>query len=201
MIQQMLDSGGKLQTYVSKQGGPDTILHFGRKVTKSLDLELHFGNGSYSASFQATLDNRFVFLDESFCRHFEDKQSLGHGHFESKLCLNTDTAINFTDPMNHWRIYHFHDTGDSALVKRLHSIGDNRYLRYDASNLAAFLYLLKETHRQSYNQIVNTIKLVAPFFGDFCLRPSPTNPDMIELAQLHALSSRNAKSWVFITTP
>jgi len=37
-----------------------------------------------------------------------------------------------------WRIYHFHDTSDTAHVKRLGEINDNLYLRPDARNLAAF---------------------------------------------------------------
>src|SRR5690606_13238786 len=80
-----------------------------------------------------------------------------------------------------WRIYHFHDTSESSLIKRLHNIGDNMYLRADGSNLAAFLFLLREKHKDAYAKIVNTVQLVAPFFGDFCLRPSSNNPDMIEL--------------------
>jgi predicted ATPase len=43
------------------------------------------------------------------------------------------------------------------------------------------LYLLKNNYSQSYQQIVKTIRLVAPFFGDFLLRPSPHNQDLIEL--------------------
>ena len=183
MIQQMLDDQGNFQAYVSKQGGPDAILHFGRKVTEYLGLELYFGGNGYLATFQATADNRLMFTDESFFGNTGEKRSLGGGHFESKFRLGTSAGIedHIIQSMSEWRVYHFHDTGESALVKRLHSIADNRYLRYDASNLAAFLYLLKENHKQSYHQIVDTVRLVAPFFGDFCLRPAPTNPGLIEL--------------------
>jgi predicted ATPase len=83
--------------------------------------------------------------------------------------------------MENWQVYHFHDTGDKSPMKRLIPIGDNIYLKADGSNLAAFLYLLKQKHRTSYDEIVKTIRLVAPFFGDFVLRPSPFNDNQIEL--------------------
>ena len=80
-----------------------------------------------------------------------------------------------------WRIYHFHDTSESAKVKQTGEIFDNAALRPDASNLAAFLYLLQETQPQHYNRIVKTIRLAAPFFEDFVLRPLPLNPNKIQL--------------------
>jgi predicted ATPase len=83
--------------------------------------------------------------------------------------------------MKQWRVYHFHDTGETATVKQVQAINDNSYLRTDASNLAAFLYLLQQKHQNQYQQIIKTIRLVAPFFGDFSLRPSPLKEDMIEL--------------------
>lgn len=50
------------------------------------------------------------------------------------------TAIyrNVVPAMHSWRLYHFHDTSSSALVKQIHNVNDNEYLREDARNLAAF---------------------------------------------------------------
>jgi predicted ATPase len=45
LIQQMLQ--GQLQLFVSKQGGPDAMLYFGRKVTERFSAELYFGNNGY----------------------------------------------------------------------------------------------------------------------------------------------------------
>ena len=45
MIQQMLEKN--LQRYVGREGGPDAILHFGRKITQNLTAELYFGNYGY----------------------------------------------------------------------------------------------------------------------------------------------------------
>jgi predicted ATPase len=80
-----------------------------------------------------------------------------------------------------WRLYHFHDTSSTALVKQIHSIGDNEYLRDDARNLGAFLLRLKSHHGEHYLRIVKAIRLVAPFFGDFLLRPTVDNKEKIQL--------------------
>jgi predicted ATPase len=54
-------------------------------------------------------------------------------------------------------------------------------LRSNASNLAAFLFLLQGQHPEHYREIVRTVRLVAPFFDDFALRPRPLNPNKIQL--------------------
>ena len=81
--------------------------------------------------------------------------------------------------MSSWRIYHFHDTSRSAPIKKTANLHDNRYLRVDGSNLAAFLYLLREKHEDSYRFLRNTVRLVAPFFDDFVLEPLALNEDTI----------------------
>jgi len=105
------------------------------------------------------------------------------GHFESYVGRYKKKPVyqNVVPVMRSWRIHHFHDTSDSAKVKQVHGINDNEYLREDAANLAAYLYHLKKQHDSHYRRIVKTIQLVAPFFGDFHLRPTPDNVDKIQL--------------------
>ena len=43
------------------------------------------------------------------------------------------------------------------------------------------LYWLRAEHPPHYRRIVKTTRLVAPFFGDFYLRPRPGNKEQIEL--------------------
>jgi predicted ATPase len=182
MIQQML--AGNLQLYVSKQGGPDALLHFGRKKTKQIVAELCFGDNEdnrYRFILEATQDNRMVFAKDSFCLELIPDQSTWMGHFESRMA-NLDQVRNpISLAIRSWQIYHFYDTGESSLVKQRQAINDNIYLRSDAQNLAAYLYLLKEQYQTHYQRIVKTIQLVAPFFGDFYLRPLPDNKNQIEL--------------------
>ena len=80
-----------------------------------------------------------------------------------------------------WRVYHFHDTGKDTRVKQEHNISNNKMLLYDAANLAAFLYRLKNFFKQNYDEIVETIRLVAPYFDDFVLEPQEGNEEQIVL--------------------
>lgn len=181
MTQQLLNHN--LQIFVSRQGGPDALLHFGRKTTEQLGFKFYFGDKGYFVKLEPTLDNRLMFASEAFWSDEDGELQIGRGHFETNTNQAVATEINsyVLESIQQWRVYHFHDTSSTAYVKQPHSINDNAYLRTDARNLAAFLYFLLQAHPKSYQQIVKTIRLVAPFFGDFYLRPSPHNNDVIEL--------------------
>jgi len=105
---------------------------------------------------------------------------LGCSHTES-LVPTSPHDDNLVSTLADCAVYHFHDTSDTANVKRLQAINDNVKLRHDAGNLAAFLYKLKKTSPKHYKLILNIIRQVAPFFGDFHLRPFPENPHKIQL--------------------
>ena len=163
-----------LQRFVSKNGGPDSLLHFGRKKTKSIEV-LVLADERYEFKLSPTADNRMMFEEE--ISYWGETNQLMHeeskaGHFES--------LINFKKE-NMPGVYHFHDTSETAYVKGLNEINDNFFLKSDASNLAAFLYRLKATQAPSYERIIKTIRMAAPFFNDFVLRPTPLNQNKIEL--------------------
>ena len=89
------------------------------------------------------------------------------------------------DQLERFRVYHFHDTSVTAPIKRTADLHDNRYLREDGSNLAALLYRLRHKEPTSYDMIVRTVRLVAPFFDDFVLEPQALNEDKIRLEWRH----------------
>ena len=62
---------------------------------------------------------------------------------------------------------------------------DNRFLRPDGSNLAAFLHFLRQRHESSYHLIRGTVRLVAPFLNDFVLEPMALNENKIRLEWRH----------------
>jgi predicted ATPase len=183
LIHQALE--GNLQRFISKNGGPDSFLHYGRKKTEQLKAEVYFGNNAYKFALEATNDNRMMYASEDVWWNVSGDKHLASGHFET--CIEEErkkigAIYHYTVPvMKNWRVYHFHDTSESAPVKLPHSIADNEYLRSDGKNLAAFLFRLRQHHPAAYDRIVKTIRLVAPFFGDFRLRKGVDNPDMIEL--------------------
>ena len=71
-----------------------------------------------------------------------------------------------------WKVFHFHDTSETAAVKRLGAVHDNDYLRPDAANLAAYLFKLQKDNPDVYSQICKTVRLAVPFFDDFVLKPT-----------------------------
>ncbi|MGM9424585.1 AAA family ATPase [Hydrogenophaga sp. MI9] len=182
LINRLLDE--QLQVYVSEAGGPDAVLHFGRKKTEELKADLRFGNNGYNFRLKPTQDNRMMFAHEALWWNLKGDSHTGSGHFETRFKEGRGFSLiwAYTVPaMRSWRVYHFHDTSRSALVKQFHSINDNEYLRDDARNLAAFVYRLKHHHEAQYKRIVKSIQMVAPFFGDFHLRPAVDNKETIQL--------------------
>jgi predicted ATPase len=182
LIQRILDS--QLQLTVGEMGGPDALLHFGRKATEKMSAELYFGNNGYRFALLPTQDNRMMFEREALWWNMHGEWRPHSGHFETYVeDQKRETKIyGYVVPaMRSWRLYHFHDTSSTARVKQVHGINDDKYLREDARNLAAFLYRLKNHHEAYYKRIVKAVQLVAPFFGDFHLRPSVDNSEKIQL--------------------
>ncbi len=148
---------------------PNTIKSLMTDATK------HWGTSPWSAFFStmSALGASVVYLNT------QKNSLLGTGHSESKLKEATNQyAKTIQQSVTNWRIYHFHDMGEKAKVKQKHPANDNLRLKIDASNLAAYLLMLHEKHPEHYQRIVDTIRLVAPFFGDFIHRP---NAEYIEL--------------------
>ncbi|MGP1681547.1 MAG: AAA family ATPase [Giesbergeria sp.] len=182
LINRILDR--QLQTAVGLAGGPDALLHFGRKKTEELHAELYFGNNGYRFTLKPTQDNRMMFFREALWWTVHGDWRPTSGHFESyaeEQKGKTGIYQHVVPAMRSWRLYHLHDTSSSALVKQIHNLNDNEYLRDDARNLAAFLLRLKKHHEEHYQRIVKVIRLVAPFFGDFYLRPTVDNKERIQL--------------------
>jgi len=190
MLQNILDQN--LQLYVA-QNGMNSLLYNGRKTTDEIRFRVSFGNNSYGFVLIPTDDNRLIFKREFFGYDNLWKYDselikfgeLGKGHSESLWKKGVSNDINqYVQPLlakQNWRVYHFHDTGRNAKVKQEHNISNSRQLLYDAANLAAFLYRLKKNYIKHYNEIVDTIKLVAPYFSDFILEPQEGNEEKIVL--------------------
>jgi predicted ATPase len=184
----------RLQLFVGKAGGADALLHFGRKTTEEMVIHTYFGRNAYEIGLTSAAQDTLIFSKEieyyhgggRYERPFTD--SLGSGHKETLLYEESrrfperiTIADHVLKNLKSWKVYHFHDTSENAPVKQTGDLSDNAILRADASNLAAFLYLLQEKHAENYARIVKTIRLAAPFFDDFVLRPSPLNPNKILL--------------------
>lgn len=183
-----------LQVTVAKAGGADKLLHFGRKVSDQLILKLYFGPNSYCCTLEPGEDDSLIFASEEVSFQGEGyskpyTERLVGGRSESRLFKARATANRsmfdyVVESFRSWRVYHFHDTGESAKVKQTSQLGDNAYLRPDAGNLASFLYRLQEKEPQAFQNIVGAVQMVAPFFDRFVLEPDRLNPETIRLEWL-----------------
>lgn len=166
----------RLQLYVQKQGGPDALLYFSRKCSDKIEADFYFGNNGYKIELVPTIDNRLIFEKEEswFSGVFypsEHSANLGSGHQESVLKDASDPYSPYVkNAIEKWRVYHFHDTSETAKLKQPHSVNDNLILKPDAANLGAYLRMLYEDYHEYYRRIEDTIKLALPFFGGFIYR-------------------------------
>lgn len=179
-----------LQNYILTKGGAESLLHFGKKNTSNISIDIYFGTPNKS-------ENRFILglqaggNDSLFVKYTKTAYSAyGKWHFQ-----DFETNVKETDfaTFNHsqayyvnyrlmlFDVYHFHDTGDSSPMKDFSNLNDNRRLKRDGSNIASFLYYLKEKEPKHFKRIEMTVKSIAPFFDQFVLEPNRLNDSTIQL--------------------
>lgn len=183
MLKEIIEK--RFQSYVMKSAGANALMFNGRKATDRINFEFFFGDNSYDFSLVPTDNNTLFFESEHFNYggFWDNKSSVGGGYTESQWNRGVNNKIDkYVKPVLQdqvWRVYHFHDTSESAKVKQTTNVFNNVELQKDAGNLAAFLLRLKNEYPINYHNIVEYIKLVAPYFDDFYLEP--TNKDDIIL--------------------
>lgn len=161
----------ELDYYVKKCKGTNDLLYFGLKYSSELYMRIDF------------TDNHFlVYMLESTVD--------GSSFIETGTPCLVDAIPKDSDnykrvSFDMIKIYHFHDTTPEAKIRRSCDIDDNRYLKPDGSNLAAFLYYLQKKHKKYFKRIQDTIRLVAPFFWKFDLAPEKDNENTIQLIWKH----------------
>lgn len=175
----------RLQAWVQKRGGADRLFTFGIKETPQIFASLLFRHNSYTYEFtlEPTDNGGFIFvnetvtlLNEALNENIEpQKVVLGSGQTESNLTNNSKLEDYGIKSLFKLKVFHFHDTNETAGVMRYGSVDDVSYLRTDASNLAAYLYWMKNYHPNHYQKICKIVRLAIPFFDDFVLEPQVIN--------------------------
>jgi len=97
---------------------------------------------------------------------------------DTRRCIPDNNVASY---LQGWKVYHFHDTSDTAKVKSAYSMHATGRLLPQGENLAAFLYGMRDS--DNYQRIVQTIQRVAPFFHDFIFEPEAN--DLIRLRWKH----------------
>lgn len=176
-------SASQMSDYVQRSGGASRLLHFGSKTTNSIRISVRFDDAL--ANFSVDMRHG---ADDQLLPRISIAETELPPDFVSKLELQPGLVpvLEFLrNRLESWRLYHFHHTGSGSPMKTTADVHDNRHLRPDGSNLAAFLYFLKKRHESSYTQVRRTIQLTAPFFDDFALEPLALNEDKIRLEWRH----------------
>ncbi len=206
---------GRLQEYVGKAGGAERVLHFGSRVTEEMGIEVSFQGRRVKYDINLRPNQLDELIPSIEVIEKIDEPDAGpvaisiHGGVDKEAGISPGVRIQswevgaggrgemrrnermeeelkyVRDLLARLRLYHFHDTGFHSPMKKTADVHDNRYLRFDGSNLAPFLYLLRKRYEGSYGSVVRTVRQVAPFFKDFVLGPRPENPDTIRLEWEH----------------
>lgn len=188
---------GSLQTYIGENGFADAFLYYGSKNTDCIKAKLRFSdeksNNEYAFRLAYAAGDSMIYTEETIS--FKKK---GHGSafkltleagtkesqlYEAKESIYKDTVNVFINLLKNCRYFQFHDTTKEAKIRKNGYIGDNKFLRSNAGNLAAFLYGIKNQKEGElyYRRIVRYIQQVMPQFGDFILEPSVTDSNYISL--------------------
>jgi len=185
----------RLQTYIARVGGADSVLHEGSKTTQTLQAELEVEEGTrhcrYSFAITHDVQGVLLLIEERLILEPPDYPgprtisiSVG-GQRESHLRQLADqgdrSASVVLALLSRCQGFHFHDTSDTAKIRLAGDIEANQHLYSDGGNLAAMLYLYQQTKAAVYRRIVATIRKVMPVFDDFVLEPQRLNPKNILL--------------------
>lgn len=181
---------GNLQNYVQSKGGVNSLLHFGKRYTSEMSFDIYFKSldgheNKFILDLEAGQNNLFIRTTRTtykwkgnWGREQEFEANVLESDFKN---IKSGQAFWVNDRLKEFDVYHFHDTSDTSPMKDLGDISDNRSLRRDGSNLAAFLYYLQQIHPKHFKRIELLIKSIAPFFGKFVLEPNRLNEETIQL--------------------
>lgn len=183
----------RLGSYVAQAGGAERFLYRGRKISSVVAAYIDFDNRNTLALQLEPTDNDTFFISkfrDYFNNQGDKTKSYPQWH---KWTLDEEVEESSIKDKKSWRagyikehlnsftVYQFHDTSSSSPMRLPCHLHDNEYLRGDGSNLAAYLYLLQQKEDKAFRWIEATIRLIAPYFKGFRLKPNPLNPDTIRL--------------------
>jgi predicted ATPase len=174
---------GELQVHVGQQGAAHSLLHNGPKATGEIRAALQFEDAAetnlYALRLLFSAPDNLTFASETF--RTEPKagsasppaELVARGASESAVVQpgfrENERLKLFARFFGGIRTYHFHDTSERADIRLSRRVEDHRQLYSNGENLAPVLRYLRDHQPNSYARIVETVRLVAPFFGDFSL--------------------------------
>lgn len=188
---------GSLQTYIGENGFADAFLYYGSKNTDCIKAKLRFSDeeseNEYAFRLAFAAGDSLIYTEETVLfkkkgrgKPFRLTMDAGKKEsqlYEAKESVYRETVQVFINLLKNCRYFQFHDTTKESKIRKNGYIGDNKFLRSNAGNLAAFLFGIKHQERGElyYQRIVRYIQQVMPQFGDFIMEPSVTDNNYISL--------------------
>lgn len=183
----------ELQSYVLTKGGADSLLYLGRKQTSAISMIMEIEHGTQLNRFGVLLQESQdrLLIKRTFTSFYSGgrwyEQTCDKDVLEASIKEDRSGQAYYVGPLlDRFEVYHFHDTGLLSPIKGIKSLTDNVKLHRDGSNLAPFLYYLKERAPKNFLLIEQAVSSIAPFFKCFQLIPDRLSPDKIRLEWLHA---------------
>ncbi len=173
----------RLQQY-SRKNGVESLLHFGSKNTNYIEGHLKFGDNAYNFELEPTeSDTLYIVQEDSIYFPNNRNTSFYNKNLQESLIKNSNNYRDnyLREHLETLKIYHFHDTSSASPLRTPANINDNRTLKENGDNLAAYLYYLQEKHPKSFKRIEKTIASIAPFFERFNLEPDRLDETRIKL--------------------
>ncbi|MGL4463695.1 MAG: AAA family ATPase [Planctomycetia bacterium] len=175
----------ELNWFVGRRGGPNAFLHLGSKITSEIVVAISV----------TTESGKFIFRQrhgfqapDSLIYSGSNKDSGSNVSAVVDICrIEGESAASVANTQVYLRlangvdVYHFNDTSLNSAIRTAGDVEDNRSLRWDGGNLAAYLYLLQQTDQAAYQRIVGVVRQIVPFFDNFSLAPRALDPTRILL--------------------
>ncbi|NDV20223.1 AAA family ATPase [Pseudodesulfovibrio sp. JC047] len=188
---------GNLDSFIEKGGGINDFLHNGPKRTKQIEASLMAGGER--ETFLLTRSSRETAVAQDMGGKVLTGAALGAilGAFlggnkgaawggtagailagegsarDTKQPVEVESTLRNADKTKEAFVdiapYHFQDTSAHSAMRTSEIIQDNQFLRMDAANIAPFLLRLKNEEPRAYDDIIEAIQTVAPFFKDFTM--------------------------------
>jgi predicted ATPase len=163
-----------LQTYVAEQGGASALFHGGAGGTGEIISNLGFrtedGDFSWGLRLLHAAGDTLFSPEE----RYGFAGGRGGASEPSPMVLadpGSPASKVIVETLRRAIVYQVRDTGPLSRIRNKWSIDDGRWLKEDAGNLAAVLYRLHEVEPAYYRRIVETTRLLLPFFADFEFQP------------------------------
>ncbi|MBU6401760.1 MAG: AAA family ATPase [Verrucomicrobia bacterium] len=186
---------GELQIFVGRTGAAHSLLHLGPKQTGELTGTLEFDNDEESAFYAFKLlfaaPDNLIFASETFRtvpkppKTSSCSELIARGANESAVAQpgfqDNEWLKWFASLISGLRSFHFHDTSLLARIRGHSRAADHRVLYQNGENLASVLRFLRDAHPEHYQRILETVRLIAPFFADFVLEAPTPSPELVML--------------------